>query len=376
MKKILIISLVLLSLFVNKTQAATVHPEDFLSAGTLSGTNLFVLFQTPNWKTVTATAVQNYFGIYAGADGTRGLLLNNNTSANSYCSAGNYGLNFIGGVLSSCVNGVQYPVARNDSTENLIPNSIVTTQGATPDITGWRSGSGQGANYIFVEGPATGPATTWGLQWGITQPTNGQMLIAQTNATNLWTLGWSSPFVNPMTAVGDIIIGGTAGAPTKLVDVAVGSILISGGVGAAPSYSTAIPNGVTVTTQNANTNNTTPASTAYVDRPAVLAAGTTGTLSGPRQYFVCTDTCTITVSVPSAGVEYCVINDNGITTSITLSALGSSARYENSARTSYGTAGTGTLVVSAGVAGNKVCILGRDSTHYFTVSYSGTITVN
>lgn len=107
----------------------------------------------------------------------------------------------------------------------------------------------------------------------------------------------------------------------------------------------------------------------------VVTPGTSLTLVAPRDYAVCTSTCTVSVPVPAAGYEFCVFNDDNVSTAITLSALGSSSMYENSARTAYGTAGTGTLVVSAAAA-NKVCIVGRDSTHYFTVSSSGTVTVN
>jgi hypothetical protein len=98
-------------------------------------------------------------------------------------------------------------------------------------------------------------------------------------------------------------------------------------------------------------------------------------LTGPREYYVCTGTCTPTPPVPVAGYEFCIYNDNNVATAITLQALGSSAMYENSARTAYGTAGTGTLALSAAAA-NKVCIVGRDATHYSTVSYNGTVTVN
>jgi hypothetical protein len=114
------------------------------------------------------------------------------------------------------------------------------------------------------------------------------------------------------------------------------------------------------------------------DLPAtpLVTPGTTPTLTGPRGYAVCTGTCTVSVPVPAAGYEFCVMNDDNVTTAITLSALGSSAMYENSARTAYGTAGTGTLVVAA-AAKNKVCIVGRDATHYLTVSNDGgAITVN
>lgn len=106
-----------------------------------------------------------------------------------------------------------------------------------------------------------------------------------------------------------------------------------------------------------------------------LAAGGNATLVAPRQYYVCTGACSIIVPAPVAGYEFCVMNDDNVATVITLAAIGSSARYENTARTAYGTAGTGTLV-SAGAVGDKVCLLGRDSTHYLTVSFNGTFTAN
>jgi hypothetical protein len=107
-----------------------------------------------------------------------------------------------------------------------------------------------------------------------------------------------------------------------------------------------------------------------------LAPGSgSASVSAPRAYYVCTTTCTITVPVPAAGYEFCILNDDNVSTVITLAAIGSSARYENTARTAYGTAGTGTFV-SGGAVGDKICIVGRDSTHYLTVSYNGTWTAN
>ena len=106
-----------------------------------------------------------------------------------------------------------------------------------------------------------------------------------------------------------------------------------------------------------------------------LATGTSVSLAAPREYYVCTSTCTVTPPVPAAGYEFCVLNDDNVATVITLAALGSSAMYENTARTAYGTAGTGTLV-SGGAAADKVCIVGRDATHYLTVSSNGTWTAN
>jgi hypothetical protein len=106
-----------------------------------------------------------------------------------------------------------------------------------------------------------------------------------------------------------------------------------------------------------------------------LSANNSGTFSGPAMYLVCTSTCTLTVPVPVAGAQYCAFNDDNVSTVITLSAIGSSARYESTARTSYGTAGTGTFV-SGGAVGDFVCIVGRDSTHYSTLGFKGTWTAN
>jgi hypothetical protein len=60
---------------------------------------------------------------------------------------------------------------------------------------------------------------------------------------------------------------------------------------------------------------------------------------------------------------------------ITLGAIGSSVRYENTARTAYGTAGTGTLT-SGGAAGDMACLVGRDSTHYLTTTFVGAWTAS
>jgi len=114
---------------------------------------------------------------------------------------------------------------------------------------------------------------------------------------------------------------------------------------------------------------------ANIPAVAVPTPSASITLAGPAGIAICTGTCTVSVPVPVAGYQFCILNDDNVSTAITLSALGSSARYENSARTAYGTAGTGTLVLSAAV-GNTVCIAGRDSTHYLTTNYVGTVTVN
>lgn len=122
--------------------------------------------------------------------------------------------------------------------------------------------------------------------------------------------------------------------------------------------------------------NSTSTTMACVGVPATpTTTGTNVTLTGPRAYYACTGTCTVTLPVPVAGYEFCIRNDDNISTVITLAALGSSARYELPARMSYGTAGTGTAVAGGSVT-DQICLLGKDSTHYYVMSSTGTWTMN
>lgn len=114
-----------------------------------------------------------------------------------------------------------------------------------------------------------------------------------------------------------------------------------------------------------------PAANALAD----FSTGTSKTFSLNGGYFECTGTCTVTMPVPVAGMQYCVRNSNNVATVITLAAIGSSARYENTASTAYGTAGTGTFV-SSGAVGDKVCLVGKDSTHFDILAFNGTWTAN
>lgn len=172
---------------------------------------------------------------------------------------------------------------------------------------------------------------------------------------------WVPLAINPMTAAGDIIISGASGVPARYALTTTGGFLYNNGttrVDRIPLFSDL------------------SGSAASAQIPAVpLTAGTSVTLTENNRYFVCTGTCTVTVPVPAAGVQYCVYNDDNVSTVITLAAIGSSSRYENTARTAYGTAGTGTFV-SGGAVKDSVCIVGRDSTHYSTLSSNGTWTAN
>ena len=100
---------------------------------------------------------------------------------------------------------------------------------------------------------------------------------------------------------------------------------------------------------------------------APLTAGGTGSLTGAFGYYVCTGACTITLPTPAAGFQFCVRNDSAITTVITIAAI-STVQFEKTTYNGYGTVTTGTMV-SGGALGDKICLIGRDATHYLVGSY-------
>jgi len=108
-----------------------------------------------------------------------------------------------------------------------VTGTIYQTAGTDVAVADGGTGKSSFTQYAI---PYASAATTIGE---IAIGTAGQVLAVNGGA-NGYT--WAAALSNPMTDIGDMIIGGAAGAPAKLADVAVGSYLASGGVGAAPAW--------------------------------------------------------------------------------------------------------------------------------------------
>src|SRR5208337_2504376 len=109
---------------------------------------------------------------------------------------------------------------------------------------------------------------------------------------------------------------------------------------------------------------TTSATIAASDLPATPMAtpGSAVTISLPHGYGVCTGACTVTLPAPTAaGDDFCLWNDVGVSTAITISGQ-TGVFFSKTDMSAYGNTG-GTFTATA-AAGNGVCMVARDTTHW------------
>jgi hypothetical protein len=104
--------------------------------------------------------------------------------------------------------------------------------------------------------------------------------------------------------------------------------------------------------------------------PVTTTIGTGAALSGNFQIYVCqtASPCAIVLPTPAAGVQYCVMNDTTVVSAIRVTPPGG-VQLTN---TSYTYNSPGATLTSTGAAGDQMCFLGRDTTHYLLASYTGT----
>lgn len=101
--------------------------------------------------------------------------------------------------------------------------------------------------------------------------------------------------------------------------------------------------------------------------------GTSRTISNALgEVIICTGTCTVTPPATGstvAGMQFCVQDDDNISTVITIAAV-ASVQYETQARTSYKAANT--AIASGGAVKDQACYVARDATHWNMFSSTGT----
>ena len=253
--------------------------------------------------------------------------------------------------------GFGYKTATVGNTLTATTSTINNITGAT----GIKMGPQQAA-YVFSDG------TNWLAQFGLpTPPTQISTLYldddfswkasqgtgAQVRATTP-TLTTPVLGVATATSINKVALTQPSSAATltiadgkTLTDTSgVGAVLLKGATGG--GFAAAVAADIPATT---------------------FGTGTTHNLAAPREYWECTGTCTVTPPTPAAGYEFCVRNVTGVSTVITLAAV-SSVLYEKTDNSAYGTANT--AATSGGAVGDKVCIVGKDSTHYDVFSFTGT----
>ena len=111
---------------------------------------------------------------------------------------------------------------------------------------------------------------------------------------------------------------------------------------------------------------------------AIVSSGTVAAITTQNTYVTCTTTCNVTPLQPALGVQLCVRNAPGSATVITLNALSTGngyspqGYYEKTDNSAWGTLAH--AVVSGGVATDKICLVGYDTSHYEVWTYNGTWT--
>jgi hypothetical protein len=212
--------------------------------------------------------------------------------------------------------------------------------------------SSSSINKVTVTAPATGSTLT--IADGKTLTATNTMDVAKTAGV-----------------AGGIPWYDTTATESATALLAQYGVMIGGGASAAPH--TATPSSTTTYAFFATATDPGFRAIAATDLPVVptiVGSGTISTLAAPAGIVVCTTTCSVTVPAPVLGNQFCVRNDAGISTVITLSALGGGNYYELINHSGYGTANH--TLVSGGATTDMICIVGRDSNHYLVASFYGT----
>ena len=238
--------------------------------------------------------------------------------------------------------------------------------------TGLVDGGAGGTSIVFPQ-TVSGTVTSGGIPYFSSTTVMSSSAVLNSNT---FVIGKGAGVAPASTATGSGVITAVG------INVGTaGSLVVNGGALGTPSSGTLTnTTGLPISTgvSGLGTGVATAAGLAMNSNGGLAAAviptavGGSGSLSGADGYYICTGVCTVTLPTPAAGFQFCIRNDSAVTTVITIAAI-SGAQFEKTTYNGYGTVTTGTMV-SGGALGDKVCLIGRDATHYLVGAFVGTWT--
>jgi len=222
-----------------------------------------------------------------------------------------------------------------------------------------------GTTGAYLRSAGTGAAPIWSTLILPNAATTGQ--IPSATSTNTITMT-ATPTLGASGTVGTLALGNATSGTVTLGTVA----------GALGSVTASLPaNTGTVAELNyAQTWTATQTfpSPVVTGSAVTFTSGTSRTIANASEIIVCTSTCTVTPpGTLTAGQQFCVQNDDNVSTVITLAAV-TAVQYEATARTSYGTANH--TMTSGGAVKDQICMVAVSTTKLNVFSSTGTWTNN
>jgi hypothetical protein len=287
-------------------------PAEGLYVISVNGQSGSVTIDTAGTGTVTSVAVESANGLAGSvADSTTAPQITLSTTASGILKGS-------GGAIAAATAGTDY-LAPSGSGAAL---TGITAAQVGADASGAAATAQSNAEVFATSAVASGNAasataaaglettTTTVVVAGAAAPTANQVLTATSGSAANWQTPQSGGMANPMTTAGDMIDGGSGGAPARLAGntSATKNFLTSTGTGSAaqaPAWGTiaagdvptlnqnstgtaanlsgtpALPNGTTATTQTGGDNSTKIATDAFVQTATAAAQAAAEAASDP-----------------------------------------------------------------------------------------------